>query len=268
MPQFAHLPLLLKPDGNGKLSKRDADKMGFPIFPLNWSDPATGELAKGYRETGYLPEALLNFLAFLGWNPGTEQELFDIDELTEAFTLERIVKAGARFDIQKAQWYNQQYIRKKSDEELLGYLQDAIQAAGIPGVGREKGLKIARAMRDRITFPKDIFERAKFFFADPETTDAHVLAKKLTAESAVCLSAFADQIVETKDLTADHAKSMLEETAGKFNLKPGQLLQVLRISLTGDSSGPDLMLTLEILGGTESARRIRKTIATHTSKVA
>jgi len=126
MPQFAHLPLLLKPDGNGKLSKRDADRMGFPIFPLNWTDPATQELATGFKETGFLPEALINFLAFLGWNPGTEKEIFSISELVEAFSIERIGKAGAKFDIQKAQWFNQHYLRAKSDQELAEYLLAAL----------------------------------------------------------------------------------------------------------------------------------------------
>lgn len=268
MPQFAHLPLLLKPDGNGKLSKRDADKMGFPIFPLNWNDPTTGELAKGYRESGYLPEAIVNFLAFLGWNPGTEQELFGMEELIEAFSLERIVKAGARFDIQKAQWYNQQYLRKKPDEELVRYLQDELKTAGIDAAEPRKALKIVQAMKDRITFPQEMYQKARFFFAEPLVLDQQVMTKKLTPETAAALSAYAEVVSGINDLTADQAKATLEEVAGRAGMKPGQILQVLRVSLTGDTSGPDLMLTMEILGGEESAKRIRKAVAMHPSKVA
>src|SRR5690554_3657719 len=142
MPEFAHLPLLLKPDGNGKLSKRDAEKQGFPIFPLDWTDPVTGEKAIGFREAGYLPEALVNFLAFLGWNPGTEQELFTLDDLVGSFSLERINKAGARFDIQKAQWYNQQYLRRKSPENLAEYLLASLAHEGID-CPHEKAVAIA-----------------------------------------------------------------------------------------------------------------------------
>jgi glutamyl-tRNA synthetase len=153
MPRFAHLPLLLKPDGNGKLSKRDADRMGFPIFPLTWTDPATHEVAKGYKESGYLPEALLNFLAFLGWNPGTEKEIFSLQELIDEFTIERIGKAGAKFDIQKAQWYNQHYLRSKSDAELAAYLLADLKNANIT-CDEAKAQKIAAcasASRFRMT---------------------------------------------------------------------------------------------------------------------
>src|SRR3990170_1485028 len=154
MPQFAHLPLLLKPDGNGKLSKRDADQMGFPIFPLDWIDPATKEKAIGFREAGYLPEALLNFLAFLGWNPGTTQELFSLDELIQAFSVERIGKAGTKFDILKAQWFNQQYLRAKSDEELVDYLLMSLSQEKIP-CPKPKAAKIVSIMKERVVFPKD-----------------------------------------------------------------------------------------------------------------
>jgi glutamyl-tRNA synthetase len=267
MPQFAHLPLLLKPDGNGKLSKRDADKMGFPIFPLDWKDPVSGEQSKGYRETGYLPEAMVNFLAFLGWNPGTEQELFTMDELISAFGLDRIVKAGARFDIQKAQWYNQQYLKKKTDDELVPYLRNSLRSAGLPPVHDEKALKVVRAMKERITFPQEIFDKGRFLFAPPATLDQQVMSKKMTPEAVAVLSAFADAIAGIDGLTSDKAKATLEETATAAGVKPGNVLQVLRVSLTGESSGPDLMLSIEILGGQEAANRIRSAISAHASKV-
>jgi glutamyl-tRNA synthetase len=267
MPQFAHLPLLLKPDGNGKLSKRDADKMGFPIFPLTWKDPATGELATGYREAGYLPEAMVNFLAFLGWNPGTDQEVFNMEELIEAFSLDRIVKSGARFDIQKAQWYNQQYLKSKSDTELIAFLRQSLKKAGLPEPDEEKARKVVHAMRERITFPDDVFSKARFLFVKPEAYDQQVIAKKFNEQSNAALLAYADELALLPGITSDEAKAKLEEVAAKLSIKPGQVLQALRVALTGDASGPDLMLTIEIIGGTESATRIREVITTRAQKV-
>src|SRR5690554_6869094 len=197
MPEFAHLPLLLKPDGNGKLSKRDAEKQGFPIFPLSWPDPTTGEVAVGFREAGYLPEALVNFLAFLGWNPGTEQELFTLDDLVGSFSLERINKAGARFDIQKAQWYNQQYLRRKSPEALAAYLLESLAAEGIE-CSREKAVAVAGLMQDRITFPREIWEQGKYFFRPPESYDEKVASKKWNEDAVKVISAFSEALGKEK----------------------------------------------------------------------
>lgn len=267
MPQFAHLPLLLKPDGNGKLSKRDADKMGFPIFPLTWKDPATNEVAVGYREAGYLPEALVNFLAFLGWNPGTTQEIFSMSELTEAFTLERIGKAGAKFDIQKAQWFNQQYLRAKTDEELAGYLLESLHREGI-SCPREKAKKVAFAMRERVTFPADFWQNGKFFFLAPTVFDEQVITKKWNDEAVKVLSHYRDELRKRTALTAEEAKALLEQVTGSLNIKIGQILQALRMAVTGGSSGPDLMLTIEILGPEETADRLHYAITTLKVKVA
>lgn len=264
MPQFAHLPLLLKPDGNGKLSKRDADKMGFPIFPLNWTDPASGELAKGFRENGYLPEAMINFLAFLGWNPGTEQEIFSMDQLTEAFTLERIGKAGARFDIQKAQWFNQQYIRAKADEELTVYLFSSLEKENIECT-LEKARKIVAVMRERITFPQDFWEQGKFFFIAPTTFDEQIVAKKWNDDAVKVLSAYRNEIKSINPLTAADAKDLLEKVTAGLGIKTGQILQILRMTITGGASGPDLMMTMEILGSSEVEKRI--TYALETLKI-
>src|SRR6187551_808066 len=170
MPQFAHLPLLLKPTGDGKLSKRDADQMGFPIFPLDWADPQSGELAKGFKESGYLPEALINFLAFLGWNPGTTQEIFSMEELIKSFSVERIGKAGTKFDIHKAQWFNQQYLRAKSDEELGAYLLESLSKENIE-CSADKAKKVIAILKERITFPKDLWEQGRFLFQAPTTFD-------------------------------------------------------------------------------------------------
>lgn len=267
MPQFAHLPLLLKPDGNGKLSKRDADQLGFPIFPLTWKDPASGETAIGYREAGYLPEALINFLAFLGWNPGTTQEIFSMHELIEAFTIERIGKAGARFDIHKAQWFNQHYLRAKSDEELASYLLDSLQKenkACEPAVAR----KIAQAMRDRITFPGDIWVNGKFFFVPPTTYDEQIVNKKWNEDAVKVITTFRNELMNLSSIHAEEAKALLEKVTASLGIKTGQILQALRMSLTGGASGPDLMMTIEILGPVETASRLERALNSLKVKVA
>jgi glutamyl-tRNA synthetase len=255
MPQFAHLPLLLKPDGNGKLSKRDADQMGFPIFPLNWTDPKTKELAKGFRESGYLPEALINFLAFLGWNPGTEQEIFSIEQLTEVFTLERIGKAGAKFDIQKAQWFNQQYLRSKSNTELAKQLLHSLKKENI-SCSEQKAEKVCQAMRERIIYPQDIFEHGKFFFTAPILFDESVISKKWNEEAVKVLSAYRDEVKKIEAPSAEIAKTTLDSVAGNLGIGTGKVLQALRVALTGQGSGPDLMLTIEILGSEETVSRL------------
>ena len=255
MPQFAHLPLLLKPDGNGKLSKRDADQMGFPIFPLNWTDPKTKELAKGFRESGYLPEALINFLAFLGWNPGTEQEIFSMEQLTEVFTLERIGKAGAKFDIQKAQWFNQQYLRSKSNTELAKQLLNSLKKENI-SCSEQKAEKVCQAMRERITYPQDIFEHGKFFFTAPILFDESVISKKWNEEAVKVLSAYRDEVKKIEAPSAEIAKTTLDSVAGNLGTGTGKVLQALRVALTGQGSGPDLMLTIAILGSEETVSRL------------
>lgn len=261
MPQFAHLPLLLKPDGNGKLSKRDADQMGFPIFPLTWTDPETGEVAKGYKESGYLPEALINFLSFLGWNPGTTQEIFSMEELIKAFSIERINKAGARFDIQKAQWFNQHYLRAKSDSELAGYLLESLAQHNI-GCSPEKAKKIALVMKDRITFPNDIWEQGKFFFQAPAMFDEHVVAKKWNDDAVKVLTAFKEEIKTLPTFDAAAAKSTLEAVTAKLGIGTGKVLQAVRVSITGAGGGPDLMMIMEILGKDEVVKRIESAVST------
>lgn len=265
MPRFAHLPLLLKPDGNGKLSKRDADRMGFPIFPLTWTDPRTGETSTGFREQGYLPEALLNFLALLGWNPGTPQEIFSIDELIKAFSLERVNKAGARFDILKAQWFNQQYLRALPDETLAGFLQDALKKASLT-CSPEKASHIALLLKDRVTFPRDFWEQGKLFFIAPEQFDDAAVSKKWSADAVTVLSDFQRQLSAAAAATADTVKALFESVAAAHGIKTGHVLAALRIALTGGMSGPDLMQTIQILGPEEASRRIRKALDTLTVK--
>jgi glutamyl-tRNA synthetase len=266
MPLFAHLPLLLKPDGNGKLSKRDADQMGFPIFPINWTDPKTGELAEGFRERGYLPEALINFLALLGWNPGNNQELFSLEELINAFEIDRIGKAGAKFDIQKANWFNQQYLRAKSDKELADILITEIKAKGIP-CDQQKAMSIANALRERITFPQDLAEVGKLFFIAPTQFDEKIVAKKWNQEAVSVLSKLEEELRELTVVTAASANEILQSITGALNIPSGKIMQALRLSLTGGASGPDLMITMEILGPQEVSARIAFAIDSLSGKV-
>lgn len=255
MPSFAHLPLLLKPDGNGKLSKRDADQMGFPIFPINWTDPKTNELAEGFRERGYLPEALINFLALLGWNPGNNQELFSLDELVNAFEIDRIGKAGAKFDIQKANWFNQQYLRAKSDKELADILMSDIKLQNIE-CDLEKAISVANALRERITFPKDLADLGKLFFVAPTHFDEKIAGKKWNQEAVSVLSRLSEELSQKKAMTSSSANEILQNVTAELNIPSGKIMQALRLALTGGASGPDLMITMQILGPQEVAARI------------
>ena len=255
MPEFAHLPLLLKPDGNGKLSKRDGDKLGFPVFPLQWTDPFTGEKSSGYREGGYLPDAFVNFLAFLGWNPGTQQELFTMDELAEAFSIERIGKSGTRFDINKARWFNEQYLRAKPDAELAQYLLQALTEHNIT-CSEEKAIKIASVMKERVTFPQDFWREAAYFFIAPDTYDEKVAAKKWNTSAVAVFEDFRNQLTTVPDFTADNIKALLLQILEARGMKIGQVMQALRLALTGLEAGPDLMAIIEIIGPEETANRI------------
>ncbi|SHM65087.1 glutamyl-tRNA synthetase [Cyclobacterium lianum] len=256
MPEFAHLPLLLKPDGNGKLSKRDAEKHGFPIFPLDWTDPNSGELVDGFREAGYLPEAFLNFLAFLGWNPGDQRELFTLDELVEAFSIERIGKSGTKFDINKAKWYNEQYLRDKSDEVLAEYLQADLRKENIT-VSQEKAEKIVAVMKERATFPSDLWKEGKFMVFPPKSFDDQVVAKRWNQDAITVLAAFKEKLLAAEaSITAEGFKEMLGHAAAEAGIKLGKVMQAVRLAITGVGAGPDLMQIFEILGKDELIKRI------------
>ncbi|MGY6742351.1 MAG: glutamate--tRNA ligase [Cecembia sp.] len=256
MPQFAHLPLLLKPDGNGKLSKRDADKQGFPIFPMDWTDPNTGEKAMGFREQGYLKEALINFLAFLGWNPGDSREMFTLDELVEAFSLERIGKSGTKFDINKAKWYNEQYLRAKTDEELGTYLIADLEKEGIQ-IEAEKATQIAHIMKERVTFPADIWKDGKFMLIAPKTFDETIAAKKWNQEAVKVLNAYKEKLKSfSGNFDPETAKTLLESAAEDNAIKLGKVMQAVRLAVTGVGAGPDLMAVFSIIGKEELSQRI------------
>lgn len=256
MPQFAHLPLLLKPDGNGKLSKRDAQRMGFPVFPMEWVDRESGETLMGFKEEGYLPEAFINFLVLLGWNPGTPQELFDMDALIAAFSVERIGKSGTKFDINKAKWFNQQYIKQKPDKELAQYLLEELDKQGI-GCSQEKAEQICAELKERVVFQQDFWQEAQYFFIAPEKYEEKVIATKWTAEAVAALTAYKEALEALpEEVDADLAKATLNQVLEKNNIKMGKVMQALRVSITGAGAGPDLMHIIAILGKNETASRI------------
>ena len=266
MPRFAHLPLLLKPDGNGKLSKRDADAGGFPIFPLEWKDPRNEELAIGFREQGYLPDAVTNFLAFLGWNPGTHQEIFSMDELIEAFSIERIGKSGTKFDINKAKWFNQQYLKNKTNAELAGYLIADAKKQGVT-CDQTKAEKIVENMKERVVFPKEFWEEGKFFFVAPTNYDAKVVETKWNQEVVSVITDFKGELQALNNFTAEEIKNALNRSLEKLGIKIGKVLQAVRVAITGVGAGPDLMNIIEILGKEEVIKRLDKAVSTLSGQV-
>ncbi len=252
-PEFAHLPLLLKPDGNGKLSKRAADKLGFPIFPLNWIDPVGSELSKGFKEEGYLPDAFINFLALLGWNPGGEKELFSMQELIEIFSLEKINKAGAKFDIEKAKWFNEQYLKGREDEELaeefVGLMDQSVEQG--------KALAIVNALKERVTFVHQMVDAGRFFFEEPTVYDEKTVRKKWNQLAVDKLLGFAEKLETRENVSKDEAKEILTSYLSEDETPLGRIMPALRLSLTGQAGGPDLMAIIEILGTKEVVKRIK-----------
>ena len=254
-PQFAHLPLLLKPDGNGKLSKRDGDRLGFPVFPLNWKNPATGEVSLGYKEGGYLPEAFINMLAFLGWNPGTPQEIFSIDDLCETFTLDRVGKSGAKFDFDKTKWFNQQYLRSKSKLELAEMLQVILKKNDISAEINYVA-NVCQQLKERATFIKDMWSEGKYYFQPPKSYDDKVIRKKWDNDIKDILNELKIELAELVDFSAENIETVFKLFLEKKKIKMGVLLPVLRVSLTGLAMGPSLFNIAELIGKKETLFRI------------
>lgn len=255
-PQFAHLSLILKPEGKGKLSKRDGDKFGFPVFPLNFTDPATGNISKGYRESGYLPEAFINMVALLGWSPADDKEILSLDEMTKEFDLNKVHKAGARFSKEKAEWFNHQYIQQKSNEDLLQILKDSDLNLTLSD---DKLIKVIHLMKERATFPKDIYENGKFFFEAPVAYDEKASKKAWNDETSGILQELAHQL-ETVEFSAENVKQAVHDFAENKGLGMGKVMMPLRLSLVGELKGPDVPDIMELLGKEETIIRINNAI--------
>jgi glutamyl-tRNA synthetase len=295
MPQFAHLPLLLKPEGNGKLSKRDGDRLGFPVFPLQWTDPQTGELSSGYREKGYLPEAVVNFLSLLGWNPGNDREIFSMPELIAAFNLERVSKSGAKFDYKKGEWFNHQYIQQKSNEELaelfLPTLKQhvgatlAVALSGDRSVfgdhdcfvfgdhdcsilgdheeGQPRGLplrEIVALVKERVTYVKDLWEQTAFFFIAPTEYDEKTVQKRWKPDSAEQLTELTGVLKEVDDFSAQNTETVVMQWITDKEYHLGNIMNAFRLALVGESKGPHLFDITEIIGKNETILRLERAI--------
>jgi glutamyl-tRNA synthetase len=255
MPQFAHLPLILKPDGNGKLSKRDGDRLGFPVFPAEWKDPNTGEIYSGYRESGYLPEAVVNILAHLGWNPGTEQELFTMEELIQQFSLERVGKHGSKFDPEKAKWFNHQYIQQKSDDELALLLKPFLfqnNLSPLPDFIR----KVIHLVKERAFLTGDLWNSSWFFFMPPPEYDQQVFQKIWTPATTGMIRDFYRDADLLEDFNKESLHALVQDFTVRSGIKTGQLMNPLRLLMVGSNQGPGMIDLAEVLGKKEFLERI------------
>ena len=259
MPAFAHLPLLLKPEGKGKLSKRDGDRLGFPVFPLEWHDPKTGEVSSGYRESGYFPEAVINFLALLGWNPGTEQELFTLDELVEAFDISRCSKAGAKFDYQKGIWFNHEYILKKSNEEIAQLFAPIVANNGVEE-SMERITEVVRMMKDRVSFVKELWPLCSFFFIPPTQYDEKTVKKRWKEDSPQVMTELATLLEGLDDFSLENQERVVHEWVEKKEYKLGNVMNAWRLTLVGEGKGPGMFDISAFLGKDETLRRMRRAI--------
>ena len=261
MPRFTHLPLILKPEGKGKLSKRDGDKLGFPVFPLLWKDKITGEPSRGYREDGYFPDAFINMLALLGWNPGTEQEIFSMDELCQIFSLERVGKSGARFDPEKTKWFNHQYFIKKSDSELGELLLPFLKEKGIDA-GLSQASKVSGMVKERCNFVSEIWDQSYFLFQAPATYDEKIVSKRWKDDVPEIMRDLARFLGSVEQWNAPSIKEPFSAYVTTKGWNFGTVMNSLRLCLVGGSFGPDIFEICEILGKAETVSRILRAVET------
>ena len=255
MPKFAHLPLILKPDGNGKLSKRDGDRLGFPVFPTSWEDPKTGELYSGYRESGYLPEAVINILAHLGWNPGTEQELFTMEELIDQFSLERVGKHGSKFDPEKAKWFNHQYMQKKTVEELADLLAPRLSEHHL-SPSPEYLQNVLQLVKERASLVPDLWTNSWYFFMRPTIYDQQVYQKIWQPATSSVIKELAAEVEKLADFNKDSFHDLVQEFTARTGIKMGMVMNPLRLLMVGSNQGPGMMDMAGVLGKEEFLARI------------
>lgn len=265
MPQWAHLPLILKPDGHGKLSKRDGSRLGFPVYAMNWSDPKTGELTPGFRELGFLPEAFLNLLAMLGWNDGTDQEIFTLDELVSKFSLERVSKAGAKFDYEKAKWYNAEWIKQIDSERLAAECKIALQNKGITVDSDEYLTKAIELVKDRLVLINDIYEHSWYFFKQPEEYDLNAVKPKWTEAKTELFKTLIKQLEETENWNSADLENNFKALLTEKGLKAGDAMLPLRVMLVGGKFGPHVFDIVALLGKQEVIARVEKALQAFTA---
>ena len=262
MPEFAHLPLLLKPEGNGKLSKRDGDRLGFPVFPLEWHDPKTGETSSGYRESGYLPEAVINFLALLGWNPGNDQEIMSMDELVSLFDLHRCSKAGAKFDYKKGVWFNHEYILRKPDAEIAGLFKPILEAHGIRTADYtdEYLTRVVSLVKSRVNFVKEIWDQTRFFFVAPDTYAEKDVKKRWNADTPRIMNELMDVLRGIDDFSSKPSEEVVIGWITEKGYHLGNVMNAFRLAVVGECKGPHMFDITELLGKEETLARIEKAI--------
>lgn len=259
MPRFAHLPLLLKPEGKGKLSKRDGDRLGFPVFPLEWHDPKTGEVSSGYRESGYFPEAVVNFLALLGWNPGTEQELFSLEELVETFDISKCSKSGAKFDYQKGIWFNHEYILRKSNEEIADLFAPIVANNGVDE-SMERIRTVVSLMKDRVSFVRELWDLSSFFFLPPTEYDEKTVRKRWKEYSAQQMTELAEVLEGIDDFSVEGQEPVVMKWVEDKGYKLGDIMNAFRLALVGIGKGPGMFDISAFLGKEETLRRLRRAV--------
>lgn len=261
MPRFAHLPLLLKPDGKGKLSKRDGDRLGFPVFPLEWHDPKTGDVSSGYRESGYLPEAVINFLALLGWNPGTEQEILSLDELVKLFDISKCSKAGARFDYVKGTWFNHEYILQKSDEEIARQFEPFVRENGVDD-SFDRIQLVVSMMKGRVSFVKELWPLCSFFWIAPTEYDEKTVKKRWKDDSAEMMTALMEVLRGVDDFSIEGQESVVMKWIEDNGYHTGNILNAFRLTIVGEGKGPHVFDISAFLGKEETLRRMQRAIDT------
>lgn len=260
MPQFAHLSLLLKPEGNGKLSKRDGDRLGFPVFPLEWHDPKTGAVSSGYRESDYLPEAVINFLALLGWNPGDDVELMDIQQLINKFDLTKCSKAGARFDYKKMIWFNHEYILRKSDEEIAEIFMPVVKAHGVDTT-MELLVKIVSLMKGRVNFVHELWDASSFYFIAPVEYDEKTAKKRWKENSAQQMTELADLLESLEDFSLENQDKEVHAWIEQKGYGMGEIMNAFRLALVGEGKGPQMFDISSLIGKDETIARLRRAIS-------
>lgn len=258
-PEFAHLPLLLKPDGNGKLSKRDGDRLGFPVFPLEWKDPKTGDISSGYRESGYLPEAVINFLALLGWNPGNNQEIMSMEDLVNLFSLNHCSKSGAKFDYEKGKWFNHKYIQMKSNEEIAEMFEPILAEKGV-SAPKETIVKIVSLTKERVNFVKELWDQASFFFVAPTSYDEKTRKKRWKEDSASLLTQLIEVISGVENFTSHNTEEIVKAWIEENGYHLGNIMNAFRLALVGEGKGPHIFDITEILGKEETISRLNNAI--------
>tara|TARA_B100000767_G_scaffold103091_1_gene98959 strand:- start:2917 stop:3837 length:921 start_codon:yes stop_codon:yes gene_type:complete len=258
-PKFAHLPLILKPVGKGKLSKRDGDKMGFPVFPLAYTNEETGDVSRGYKEDGYFADAFINMLSLLGWNPGTEKEIFSLEELVFAFDITRVNKSGAKFDLDKTKWFNQQYLQKKSNLELVSLFMPILKHKKID-VTEIYAEKVVTLIKERAVFITDFWELSNYFFTEPLCYEEKAVKKQWRPETGKLMTELINIISGIKDFSSLTIEKVVKEWIGEKEIGFGKVMQPLRLAIVGEMKGPNIFEIIQLIGEKETTNRIEKII--------